>query len=918
MANAKATLTGAYNQTTWTSKVGGTTFYIKKLRSLPSETFRIWNSGDPTTYVIDLNDAVAYFNANGPFSVLEAGKAPPVPVKPTPKNNPKPNNLKGSADGDNSGSQPAVKKPVAGKATAAKTAGSKSAIVDEPPGRRLKNPLAYMASYNYQLSLYMITPDAYDAFIDSGYKNIYVFNEAASGVEGAGGAFLIAQSGGINNASDSRSPWFNTDLGIDNLKFNNVYSTTGESGASTAEYTVTFDIYEPYGFSFLSNLKRAGDAMAEYSKNLNSALSSATSPLMQHFILAIRFYGYDDSGNILTGNELVDNTILDPNAGGSGDTSGLFTKYLDITINSVKFTLDGKSTRYACEAETVSQKAMGEKRGMLATDFNPTASTVGDVLSQLAAQLTKDSAANSKNSKQPTKYTITYAPGAESIRDASIVSPADLDKLKWPGSGARSTEEVNDKTATTGGTANNTARELKFKKDDAILAVITGVISQSQYLESALKTLYTTAVESDKKGLEEQAKSNPVDIAWFSCVPKLSNARWDQNKADWNYDIEYQIKSYRTPIVKSSYVKSGGQKYGPMKRYDYWYSGKNSEIIEYKHEFNNKYYEIQLDDSNNSSTNSDSPTNQSSTNPKQTGQRQSQPRLGRPNIGMEAQNSYLTSLYSPADLAEAKITIYGDPDLIGIGRASTDSSGTESKIYDTFYLPDGSVSADGGQVFIEINFNEATDYNESSGTLNINKSVVLWQDYPPELNIKGVSYTVTSTASTFSGGKFTQLLQCVVNTPTDIDSDIKEREPDANTAPTTPGAAPGNSNSTTSGAGLKTDPAPPKIAPPTSDPIGTGAGSVTPVVAQLPNTITVGSNPVTVNGAAPDINATAGGFNLNNVGNSSVDLTTITSGIIPQNTPVADDDSVINVGNSTSFNDVGRISTPFQINTTLT
>ena len=39
------------------------------------------------------------------------------------------------------------------------------------PGRRLTNPLADLASSNYQLSLYMITPDAYDAFTASGRTN---------------------------------------------------------------------------------------------------------------------------------------------------------------------------------------------------------------------------------------------------------------------------------------------------------------------------------------------------------------------------------------------------------------------------------------------------------------------------------------------------------------------------------------------------------------------------------------------------------------------------------------------------------------------------------------------------------------------------------------------------------------------------
>ena len=40
------------------------------------------------------------------------------------------------------------------------------------PGSRLQNPLGNFSSYTYQLSLYMITPDAYDEFQASGRKNI--------------------------------------------------------------------------------------------------------------------------------------------------------------------------------------------------------------------------------------------------------------------------------------------------------------------------------------------------------------------------------------------------------------------------------------------------------------------------------------------------------------------------------------------------------------------------------------------------------------------------------------------------------------------------------------------------------------------------------------------------------------------------
>jgi hypothetical protein len=81
------------------------------------------------------------------------------------------------------------------------------------PGKRINNPLSLFASYTYQISLYMITPDAYDLFVQSGRQNINIFNTSSTagpssggGGQGTaqqanapagGGAFLVAQSGGV-------------------------------------------------------------------------------------------------------------------------------------------------------------------------------------------------------------------------------------------------------------------------------------------------------------------------------------------------------------------------------------------------------------------------------------------------------------------------------------------------------------------------------------------------------------------------------------------------------------------------------------------------------------------------------------------------------------------------------------------------
>jgi hypothetical protein len=79
------------------------------------------------------------------------------------------------------------------------------------------------------------------------------------------------------------------------------------------------------------------------------------------------------------------------------------------------------------------------------------------------------------------------------------------------------------------------------------------------------------------------------------------------------------------------------------------------------------------------------------------------------------------------------------------------------------------INPNGGQVFIEIDFKEAEDYNNDDGLLTINDSILFWR-YPKEVasQIKGISYMLVEVISSFSKGKFTQELDCVINQFSDI------------------------------------------------------------------------------------------------------------------------------------------------------
>ena len=97
------------------------------------------------------------------------------------------------------------------------TINGKVTVSKTSPNVRRWNPLGEFSSYTYQISLYMITPDAYDLFIASGRQQLNVLNNINASCSG-GGAYLVAQSGGINDTNSTRADGFNFDYYIDNLR----------------------------------------------------------------------------------------------------------------------------------------------------------------------------------------------------------------------------------------------------------------------------------------------------------------------------------------------------------------------------------------------------------------------------------------------------------------------------------------------------------------------------------------------------------------------------------------------------------------------------------------------------------------------------------------------------------------------------
>ena len=696
------------------------------------------------------------------------------------------NNLTGSADGDNNNRIKPANGPVS-TITANESAVPEIVITaDRPtkaissapdsqkPGARPQNPLGSLSSYTYQITLYMITPDAYDAFIQSGRNNINAINNAANPqvateVENSmSGAYIIAQSGGINNKTSKRA--FDYDFYIDDLKIKT--KTAGPaSGTASNDSEIAFNIYEPYGFSFISKITNAAQILRNKSKLKNYAdLSNAGK---QFFILGIRFQGYDENGKEISS----DTTYNQDNRDITGDSGGVYERFFDIKIKSFKFKLDGKMTVYNIIAAPVAPNtAYGVKFGRLDRGGRYEGSTVKEILTGPNGLITQlnEYQKNKVNSESPSgiipnEYDVRFLGNSEKeIGDASIVSIADLNKSKWPMSLAANINQVNEGVSVTA-TPNGNSRTITFANDISIMQALGSIISQSSYLENALNVVIksTNQPPPASKGGPNVPDPKPDAIKWYNLGSEVKCLGFDKVSGDFAYKITYIIQPYETPYVTSPYVSTATKYYGPHKRYEYWFTGKNSEIINYEQKLDNAFFIAALNPTG-------APASQGGGQDIATipGKRQNEDRTGKLDVGKEAQNSYLTSLFDPGAYATAKVTIMGDPDFL-----VQDSPSSINQVYRQFYGKGFTINPNGGQVFIEIDFKEAEDYNNDDGLLTINQSILFWK-YPKEVSslVKGVSYQVIEVNSSFSKGKFTQELECRINPMTDLISKESNNE----------------------------------------------------------------------------------------------------------------------------------------------
>jgi hypothetical protein len=664
------------------------------------------------------------------------------------------------------------------------------------------NSLAQYYSYTYNVSIYIMSPGDYKKLVSDKKRNISGYqllmqsggapfvNSQAATPQGAAPVSTgnNAQAQQVNSAG--RNQYFPLDFYLDDIKITSKVPGKG-SGSPHMIQELSFKILEPNGISLLDNLYNACQAYVGKKQNYNS----------QNYLMVIKFYGYDQNGNLVR-------TTGFPAGGSSTEPGVVVEKYIPFRFNNITFRVANKITEYNCTCMVPQNGiASGQGRGTIPYNIELSAKTLNDVFNSGATfsntsifdklrtlisggreTQSRGSPGGSGTSGAPPKAgsgpTATLTSGLvdalnkyeQEHVDNGIFEVADEYAVVFtdniiataettpPGSVVKgNTPMNNNNTASQQKNPNKQSVDVGSKNTSAtagtsIIQFIDQTIRNSRYIYDQQTKIIDPETQKEKPN-GTAAKS----MAWYRVGLQVEPKNYDYKRNDYAYKITYQISPYLVNDIKSDYFPKSEFR-GVHKRYAYWFTGENSEVLSFEQNFNALYYMVV--------NSTQQPLNQSY-DYREVEKRMYQTRSNQSDQGQagkvnEPGANAADRLYSPSDLQTAKLQIVGDPAWIFQGEVWSGIAGASFK-YDAF-LPDGTINPEAGQVLFEIAWNKPVDYNLDTGiqdpyqTGSGANSVIgtIGTDKPS--TTQSFVYTPITITSSFSQGKFTQDVDGYVQT----------------------------------------------------------------------------------------------------------------------------------------------------------
>jgi hypothetical protein len=599
---------------------------------------------------------------------------------------------------------------------------------------------------------------------------------------------LLFQSAGAPTAG--RNAFFSNDFYIDKFQIKSVITGKGTNAAHSTN-VISMTVIEPNGITLLTNLDKAVQAL------LGSPEKKKTNFASQIYLLVVRFYGYDDQGNLVRGG------IQQPEGNAAG--SAFVEKFFPMAINSIKFKVANKLVEYEILGTSPSyQIATGSNRGTIPYNVEIGGITVKDALTgptvitpvrgSTAGGFTNDelnqrarangvvaegdepnpdtlppappNAATAPNPKLTIRQGLMTALNQyqQDLVNQEIYTYPDTYSVEFINSSLEQAKiqvknpDKNRGSLPVNGTAADQKNPAKQSYDPTsrIISVTAGM-QIVQFIDQVLRnSTYLTdqaLVRIGENGKQEPNGTPGENVAYYKislqATPKPG--KYDPKRNDYAYDIKYIVSIYKLSDLISNYFQV--PKYnGVHKQYNYWFTGENTQVLNYEQTYNALY----------TSTLSGSTGQLGGSVVNDAIKANFQPRSGENSQGAAGRVNEIGAnaadyLFNPSDLAKASLSIVGDPAWLQQGEAFA-LPGKAGFSFNAF-LPDGTINFESQQILFEVLINTPSDYNLDTGIIDPNTRTTVFENQKrPGSTRQSYIYITHECVSEFNKGRFTQTI----------------------------------------------------------------------------------------------------------------------------------------------------------------
>ena len=576
-------------------------------------------------------------------------------------------------------------------------------IVDLPI---LPNVLHKYTSWTYNIGWYMLDPASHESIV----KNGGITNPSLELRN------LIMRSGSTGRAGALGQ---NGDYYIENFRFTTIFGQNSQTTKSSNNFDIQFEVVEPYGVAFLSELIQLAQA--------NSIDDHFDIP----YLLEIKFKGYDDYGNPVN------------------DIPGSGPKYIPIKIINITFKIISGATVYSVQAVPYAHSPLQNQwNAFIHESISIKGSTFEELMGSLFDYLNnseKNKAQEQSRSPDEFKYTIHD----NDLKDS---------KVGFVHEALGSVGQIDRMSMTDG---ENNKEFVQINGGSTLKSAIQAIASATDF---GAKFNTVGQPESNADNINKPLRLVKI----IPVVTKLGN--YNTSTKQYSKTIVYKIETQKMyGFVLPDMPGGKPTQRGWQKEYNWIFTGKNQDIVDFEADYNIQYFNIRNSFVNQKGKVAGTPSANSVSLPDdgisrtEAGGKVYSPAIVTASSPLtdSVQNSYRgpafqlaadhmdNVLNNPgADMITVNLRIIGDPDWIAQDKSilpSLDASSGNARI------TNGSISIDNHDVFFMLRFRTPRDYDPRKGLMKIDTEQTF---------VQGL-YRVITIDNNFYDGRFEQTLKAI-------------------------------------------------------------------------------------------------------------------------------------------------------------